>query len=74
MFFLTSEVLNNLKLYDRHEIGAIHKEKMPSTIDMYLGQRLGINRVIDTFVNKIEAANEEDLVHLETVLDKLDKK
>ena len=50
------------------------KEKMPTSIEKHLGQRLGMKRVIDNFVNKIEAANEDDLVHLETLLDKLEEK
>jgi len=50
------------------------KEKMSTSIEKYLGQRLGMKRVIDNFVIKIEAANEDDLVHLETLLDKLEEK
>jgi len=50
------------------------KEKMPTSIEKYLGQRLGMKRVIDNFVNKIEAANEDDLVHLETLMTNWKKK
>ena len=51
------------------------QEKMPTTIEKYLGQRLGIKRVIDNVVSTLEAANEEDdIVDFETLIEKLEEK
>jgi len=36
------------------------KDKTQATMEKYFGQRLGFRRVIDSFVNKLEEAKEED--------------
>jgi len=75
VFFSQAKYINILKLYDRQEIGAMTKEKMQTTMEKYLGQRLGFRRVIDSFVNKLEEGKEEDyLENIDTFIEKVEEK
>jgi len=51
------------------------KDKTQTIMEKYLGQRLGFRRVIDSFVNKLEEAKEEeDLENIETFIEKVEEK
>ncbi|KAH3811389.1 hypothetical protein DPMN_139799 [Dreissena polymorpha] len=48
---------------------------MPTTIEKFLGQRLGLKNIIDRFVSKIEeASDEDDDIQFQALIEKLEEK